>query len=233
MGDVHPRVAAALNAQLARWRAALDGGGRRVGWKLGLNFAEVEAVIGADAIIGHLTTRTLLATGESYAAQNGAELRAETEVALVLGEDVAADVGPDKARAAIVGAAVALEIVDVSRPPDDLEGIVIENAFHRAFVLGPARPVDPSRLEGRLTVNGKLRASATAGTDHSGVVRAVAQLLATAGEQLQRGDYILAGALTHVPIQPGDAIESEIHGLGAVNLTLTATTLPPRSTGAA
>jgi 2-keto-4-pentenoate hydratase len=220
MSDVHPRVAAALNAQLLRWRKARDAGERRVGWKLGLNFAEVEEVIGHDPIIGHLTTGSLLATGESYIAKDAEELRAETEVALVIGQDVASDASADEARAAIAGAAVALEIVDVSRPPDDLEGIVIDNALHRAYVLGPARRVDPSRLEGRLTINGVLRASATAGDDHSGVVRSVAQLLAAVGEQLQRGDQILAGALTHVPVQPGDAIEADIQSLGAVSLTL-------------
>jgi 2-keto-4-pentenoate hydratase len=145
----------------------------------------------------------------------------------VIGEDVAADADAAKARAAIVGAAVALEIVDVSRPPDDLEGIVIENAFHRAFVLGPAQRIDRSCLEGRLLVNGNLRASATAGADHGAVVRAVAQLLAAAGEQLQRGDHILSGALTHVAIHAGDEIKAQIQTLGAVTLTIQRKAIPP------
>ena len=232
MSEVHPRVVAALNTQLARWRAALDRGERRIGWKLGLNVAEVEAVIGRDPVIGHLTSGSLLATGQSYSAHRGAHLRAETEVALVIGHAVAADASPDDARAAIVGAAVALEIVDVRRPPDDLEGIVIENVFHRAFVLGPARSVDLRRSEGRLMVNGNLRASATAGEDHAGVVRAVAQLLGAVGEQLQRGDQILSGALTHVAIEPGDAITAEIPTLGAVSLAISRDTPRPPSMGA-
>jgi hypothetical protein len=101
-----------------------------------------------------------------------------------------------------------------SRPPDDLEGIVAQNAFHRAFVLGPARAVDPSGLEAQLAVNGELRASATAAEDHSDVVRALARLLRAVGEQLQRGDHVLAGALTHVPTQPGDEIQAKIQTLG-------------------
>ena len=103
VSDVHPRVAAALKEQLSRWRAALGAGERRIGWKLGLNFAEIEAVIGHDPIIGHLTTGTLLRTGESYIAQSSGNLRAETEVALVIGQDVAANVGAAEARAAIIG----------------------------------------------------------------------------------------------------------------------------------
>ena len=197
-----------------------------------MNFAEVEAVIGDDPIIGHLTTATLLRTGDSYIAQDGAELRAETELALVIGQDVAGDASAAEAQAAIAGAAVALEIVDVRRPPDDLEGIVIDNAFHRAFVVGPARPVEPGALKGRLTINAKRRAWATAGENHADVVRAVAQLLAAAGEQLQRGDRILAGALTHVPVQPGDQIQADIRNLGAVKLTIAGKSTIPPGTGA-
>jgi 2-keto-4-pentenoate hydratase len=220
MSEVHPRVVAALNTQLGRWRAALGRGERRIGWKIGLNFPEVEDVIGGDPIIGHLCSATLLATGETYTAHDSPNLRAETEVALLIGQDVAADATAEEARAAIAGAAVALEIVDVSRPPDDLEGIVIENAFHRAFVLGPSRPIDPDRLQGRLTINGGLRGSAAARADHSDVVRDVAQLLAAVDEQLRRGDRILAGALTHVPVQGGDTIHAEIESIGTVDLTI-------------
>jgi 2-keto-4-pentenoate hydratase len=169
MSGVHPQVTSALNTQLAGWRAALGRGERRVGWKLGLNFPEVEAVIGREPVIGHLTTGTLLRAGASYTAEGVANLRAETEVALLIGQDVAADADPEEARAAITGAAVAIEIVDVSRPPDDLEGIVAQNAFHRACVLGPSRAVDASGLEAHLAINGQLRASATAGQDHSRV----------------------------------------------------------------
>jgi 2-oxo-3-hexenedioate decarboxylase len=211
-----------LEQQLGAWRAALERGERRVGWKLGLNFPEVEDVIGREPVIGHLTTGTQLRTGASYTAEGVANLRAETEVALSIGQDVAADADRVRARAAITGAAVALEIVDVSRPPDDLEGIVAQNAFHRAFVLGPARAVDPSGLEAQLAINGELRASATAAEDHSDVVRALARLLRAVGEQLQRGDHILAGALTHVPAQPGDEIQAKIQTLGTVHLRIAA-----------
>ena len=64
------------------------------------------------------------------------------------------------------------------------------------------------------------------------MVRAVAQLLAAAGEQLQRGDHILSGALTHVAIEPSDEIKAEIQTLGAVTLTISRKTLPPSAIGA-
>ena len=109
---------------------------------------------------------------------------------------------------------------------------MIANAFHRAFMLGSARRINPNGLRARLTINGELRCSATAGDDHSGVVRAVAQLLAAAGEQLQRGDQILAGALTHDAVGPGDVIKADMQNLGELELTLSGKTTRPRRTGA-
>ncbi len=80
MSEVHPRVVAALNTQLSRWRAALGRGERRIGWKIGPNFPEVEEVIGGDPIIGHLCSATLLATGDTYTAHDSPNLRGETEL---------------------------------------------------------------------------------------------------------------------------------------------------------
>jgi 2-keto-4-pentenoate hydratase len=114
--------------------------------------------------------------------------------------------------------AVALELVDVKRPPDDLDGIVIANAAHRAFAVGDVRAVDLSGLEARLALNGTVRESATAADGHGEAVLAVAQLLAAVGEGLRRGDRILAGSLTHVPVQPGDEVRAEIEALGGLDL---------------
>jgi 2-keto-4-pentenoate hydratase len=65
-----------------------------------------------------------------------------------------------------------------------------------------------------------LRDSAAARADHNHVVRDVAQLLAAVGEQLRRGDHILAGSLTHVPVHGGDTIHAEIESIGAVDLII-------------
>jgi hypothetical protein len=43
-GDPKARTRFALQEQLRARRAALDSGAARVGWKLGLNIAEVEVV---------------------------------------------------------------------------------------------------------------------------------------------------------------------------------------------
>jgi hypothetical protein len=74
MSEVPPRVVAALNTQLGRWRAALGRGERRIGWKIGLNFPEVEDVIGGDPIIGHLCQRHPPRDGRTYTAHDSPNL---------------------------------------------------------------------------------------------------------------------------------------------------------------
>src|SRR3954447_24226556 len=127
MTAVDPRVAAATRTQLAAWRAALDAGARRVGWKVALGIGEIEALTGSEPALGHLTTATLLEPGGAYrGARADRELRAETELAIEVG---AAGGAP--------GPAFALELADRAPPPDSLEPIVAANVFHRAVAFGP------------------------------------------------------------------------------------------------
>jgi 2-keto-4-pentenoate hydratase len=173
--EVHPRIVAALDAQLARWRAALDAGARRVGWKIGLDIEAVEAVIGADPVIGYLTSATVIESGDAYSASASRQLRAETELAIAVGDNVPGEVDLDRAREAIAGCAVALELVDVARPPHELEGIVEANVYHVAVALGPPRPwIRGQRSLARTVVNGRPAAEATLADDYAPAVRAVA-----------------------------------------------------------
>jgi 2-keto-4-pentenoate hydratase len=212
LSEVEERLAAALEEQLRPWRAAVQAGAERVGWKIGLGIPEVEELMGAEPVLGHLTSATRLESGATWSARGAAVLRAETEVAV--------EVGPD---GAVTGLGTALELVDLARPPHGFEGIVAANVFHRAFVLGPSRTVAPGeRPEARLSVNGRLRDSGRAPTDFAGTVRTVARLLALVGERLEPGDRIIAGSLTHVPVGPGDDVVVEVEGLGNLRVAIEA-----------
>jgi 2-keto-4-pentenoate hydratase len=215
MTDVDPRVLAAVEAQLERWRALLAAGAQRVGWKAARDMAEVRALIGDEPVIGHLTTATLLPAGGTYRGGANAEaLRAETEVVIVVGED-----------GGIAGLGVGLEIVDVGREPRALEDAVVGNVLHRAFALGPTGPLGG---EATMTVNGEVRDRAPATGDHQATLRAVARWLEAAGERLEPGDRVFAGSLNHVPVGHGDHVEAAIAGAGAVNATIaTAGARPP------
>jgi 2-keto-4-pentenoate hydratase len=209
--DVHPRLAAATRVQLEQWRAALDAGAGRVGWKVALGIAEVEALVGAAPALGHLTTARLLVPGGEYrGARADRELYAETELAVEVGAD-----------GGIAGLAVELEIVDTGRPPDGLEPIVEANVFHRAVAFGPT--VAGARAEGshaRMLVNGELRETAAVVADPHATVAAIARLLAAAGEGPEPGERVLAGSACHVPVAPGDAVVAEVDGPGAVAATI-------------
>jgi hypothetical protein len=126
--------------------------------------------------------------------------------------------------------AVGLEIVDVGRPPDDLEGTIAASVAHRACVLGPTRPAGPSAPGvARTWINGALRQSAGPPEDCAQTLAELALVLAAAGLGLQAGDRVLAGSLTHVVAGAGDHVVAEIDHLGRVEARLTDQVLGERS----
>jgi 2-oxo-3-hexenedioate decarboxylase len=209
-----PEILAAPRAQLQARRALLDAGARRVGWKIALGIPEVEELIGADPVLGYLTSATLLEPGATYSPAADRGLRAETELAVEVGEG-----------GRIAGLAVALELVDVGRPPDGMDGIVAANVFHRAVAFAPTRQgaalSDDARA--RLRVGGDVREEGPVRGDPVATVRAAERLLGAVGERLEPGDLILAGASCHVPAGPGDEAVAEIDGLGEVGARIAAT----------
>jgi 2-oxo-3-hexenedioate decarboxylase len=206
-----------MREQLRRRQEALDGGGEHVGWKIGLNIPEVQEQLGIDEpVLGHLTTATVVEPGGEYRLGDAAKLMAEPEVAI--------DVGEDQTIAAL---AAAIELVDTGRPPrgEGVEGIVADNIFHSAVVLGPSQPAWPEHgVRATVFVNGEERASAEMTDDLAEVVQVAARRLAEAGEQLRAGDRIIAGSITSQvgPLAAGDELVVEVHGLGELRVRIAA-----------
>ena len=207
MAPLHPEVAEGLAAQLEARRAALDAGARRIGWKLAFGIAEIEALVGDEPAIGHVTSATLIEPGGTYrGAHADRALRVETELAVEVGE-----------AGAIAGIAVAVEVVDVGRPPHGARALVAANVLHRAVAFGRTRPgAAPPEGPARLLIGGAVREEAPVRGDPAAIVAATARALAAMGERLTPGDRILAGSSCHLPAAPGDAVLAEIEGLGAV-----------------
>jgi hypothetical protein len=137
MQRIHPRIVVATRVQLDAWREALAGGADRVGWKIALGIDEVEALVGSDPVLGHITTATLLEPGGTVAGSPAIRrLRAETELAV--------EVGPDETVARL---AVALDIVETGRPPNGLAEIYCRQRLPPPSPSG--RPVGPRQPPAR------------------------------------------------------------------------------------
>ena len=192
-------------------------GAARGGWKLGVGDRER---IGDELAVGHLTSATCLDPGAAYHADDAGDLRADAEVAFELGRDVDPN-DPAGAAAATAGVGVALEIVDLARPPDDPVAVVAANVFHRAVAFGPFRPAQPAGgIRGRLLVNGQPRASAATADDLAGRLAAAARLLGAMGERLEAGAQIITGLVVQVPIEVDDEVVADMGPLGRVGLSI-------------
>ena len=220
--SVDPRVLAALREQLGGWRAALDGGATRLGWKIGFNVPSIRDQVGlAEPVIGHLTSATLIEPGGEYRSGSPTRLAVEPEVAVQMGRDLGPDAGEQEARDAIAAFAPAIEVADFDRGFDELERILAENIFHRGVVLGEPRPSLPA-VQAAVLVNGEER-SAAEGHDLAAEMTALtARLLGELGEQLCAGDWIITGTITPpVPVAPGDEVSADFAGLGRLGLRVT------------
>ncbi len=206
----------AYQRQLAHWRATLDSGANRLGWKVGFNPPEVQAKLGLSGpVVGHLTSATLVGADGSHSLAGAAAPKAEPEVAI--------EIGPDRT---IAGLAAAIELVDIPRPPsgpDEVGDVVAANIFHRAVAIGPSKRVDS--LEGvamTFSVDGaEAREADVSDYPIAAMIDAVAEALDAAGERLEAGDRIIAGALAPPPdVAAGQALKLDLGPLGAIEVQL-------------
>ena len=207
------RVLDGLKEQMKSWRAELQGGARRVGWKIGFNLPAVREMFGIDEpAIGYLTSATLLEDGADYSAAGSTRLVVEPEVAV--------EVAPD---GGIGSYAPAIELADFDRPFDELQAVVAEDIFHRGVIFGDFRPDLPGPPEARVVIDGEERAAAQAPDDYfDGVLDVASRLLSGQGESLRPGDRIICGIITPiVPVEPGDAVTVEFGALGRLGLRIT------------
>ena len=200
MSDVDPRLVAALREQLARRPV----GAERVGWKFG---SGEEEHIGGDHVVGHITSATLLADGDTYRG-GGAKLQADVEVAVEVGDHL----GP-----ALYG--VALEICDVA-PAGSIEELVIDNDYHRGVVFGRFADELPPGVQGALVVNGERRVAGPASEDLAERVAAVDRVLRAVGEELRPGDRVITGLIVNTLLRSGDDVVAELGELGSVRLMI-------------
>jgi 2-keto-4-pentenoate hydratase len=227
-----PRVARGMRAQLEERRRRLDGGDKMLGWKVGFAAPAMLAHLAITGpLVGFLTRKARLQSGASLSLAGWSKPVAEPEIALHLGADVPAGADRAQAAAAIGGISPAIELVDLTTPPDDPERILRGNIYQRHVVLAgetAARAGCASdgltcriiRRGGEFARTTDPQASTGAWID---IVRHVADVLAAFGERLRAGEIIITGSVVPpLTIEPGeDTIAFAVDPLGSVAVRFT------------
>jgi 2-oxo-3-hexenedioate decarboxylase len=202
---------------LDRRAALLEQGERMIGWKLAFGAPHWLDKFGhAGPLVGFLMESRVRPSGSTVSCRGWIHPVAEPEIAVYLSRDVDE---PDRVAESISGVGAAIELADVDSPPEDLEGILEGNIFHRAVVLG--RP-DHSRVGGsvvgmraRIASNGSEIADtedlALLTGDLVSILGHTARLLQAAGTRLKGGEVVIAGSVVPpLPLRPGDEVTFEL-----------------------
>lgn len=203
----------AYQQQLGHWRATLSSGAHRIGWKIGFNPPAVQKKLGlSEPVVGHLTSATLLGADGSHSLTGAAAPKVEPEIAI--------EVGPGHS---IAGLAPAIEIVDIPAMPgpDEVGDVVAANIFHRGVGIGSSHALQSAEgIQAALTVNGEVVGTADAGAvDLDAIVALAARTLEAAGETLDAGDRIIAGALLPPPdVRAGDVVTLDLGSIGSIDV---------------
>jgi 2-keto-4-pentenoate hydratase len=207
MAEPDEQIVAALRGQLDERRRLFHAGAARVGWKIALGIEEVERRIGAQPVIGYLTSATKLGSGSRHSAVGAEELCVDAELAV--------EIDPG---GAIGGFGAALELVDLRQGRGSVASVIRANVLHRAFVLGSLHG-EPGRAA-RVYVNEALRAEGSVDFDVEERVAAVRYWLSALGERLEPGDRIITGSIVQVPVAPEDDVSVEMGELGRLEVSI-------------
>jgi len=219
-----------MQAQLAEWRRTVQAQGNRLGWKIGFGDHASQQRMGLAApVLGFLRRDRLLAPGGVFRMPANAVIKAEVEVAIRMGRDVAAGVSAAEAESAIAAYAPAVEVVNVTRPLDGIEALLRGNLYQAAVLLGPEQhaipPTPRQTIQARLHVDGQpvRESEALRLPERFGeLVQLAAETLSQHGEQLAAGDWIICGAIVEpMVVNPGTRIEVEMSSFERISLDFT------------
>ena len=224
-------AAYAVQQRVAQVRRA--AGARRIGHKIGLTSAAVQAQLGVDRPdFGLLFDDMLVPSGTPVDIDRLLQPKIEAEIAFVLAADLTGPVvDAVTARAAVAYASPALEIVDSRIAGWDimLADTVADNASSGLFTLGDAQvrldDVDLVAAQMSMAIDGEHRSAGSGAACMGDPLIALVWLAGTALEMndpLRAGDIVLSGALGPMAVVTGGSqVRAEISGLGRVEAVFT------------
>jgi 2-keto-4-pentenoate hydratase len=227
------RIAAGMRSQIEARRRQIAAGARPIGWKVGFGApAALEKLAIAAPLIGFMLDRNVLAPGATVSLAGWVKPAAEPEIAVEMAADLPGGGARSAAADAIGAIGPAIELADVTFPPEDVATILAGNIFHRHVLLGPRdRGRKGGRIDGlhaRILRNGAAHADTTELETNTGrlvdIVRHVADLLAEFGEQLKAGEVIIAGSvIAPIFLGPDDrTLDYALDPIGSVAVRFTA-----------
>jgi 2-keto-4-pentenoate hydratase len=223
-----PRIARGMTAQLEVRRELLSSGVKPLGWKLAFGGpAAMERLKTSAPLVGFLMHRAVVDSGSTISIDGWNKPAAEPELAVHLARDLSAGADRKTAIAAIGGLGPAIEIADVTNPPEDVEKTLACNIYQRHIVMGKK---DQTRAGGILDglqcqVNCSGRGieapediQALTG-ELIEIVRHTANVLGAFGEKLRAGEIIITGSMTPpILIAPGDKLEFTLAPMAMISV---------------
>ena len=221
----------AYQIQKASINRRLERGEKLVGLKMGFTSRAKMIQMGVDDLIwGRLTDAMLLEEGGELDMRRFIHPRIEPEIAYLIKKTLAGKVTPVQAMSCVEAVAPAMEVID-SRYEHfkfSLEDVVADNSSSSGFVVGKwHKPdLDISNLGMIMQFDGKIveiGSSAAILGDPIRSLVAAARVAAEAGETIEPGWIVMAGAATAAQaITPGTYMRTLVEKLGAVSITSSA-----------
>src|SRR5450830_1898049 len=215
----------AYRIQAASIARRLGRGERQVGMKMGFTSRAKMLQMGIDDLIwGRLTSGMRVEEGSTVKLSDYVHPRVEPEIAFLLKRPLAGDVTASEALAAVEAIAPALEIID-SRYQNfkfSLPDVIADNASSSGFVIGAwnAPNSDIGNLGMVMSFDGKAQHMGSSAAILGNPLRALvaaARLAAQAGEPLQAGAIVMAGAATPAEwLMPGTYVRLDVQHLGSI-----------------
>jgi len=215
----------AYRIQAASIARRLGRGERQVGMKMGFTSRAKMLQMGIDDLIwGRLTSGMRVEEGSTVKLSSYVHPRVEPEIAFLLKRPLAGDVTASEALAAVEAIAPALEIID-SRYQNfkfSLPDVIADNASSSGFVIGAwnAPNSDIGNLGMVMSFDGKAQHMGSSAAILGNPLRALvaaARLAAQAGEPLQAGAIVMAGAATPAEwLMPGTYVRLDVQHLGSI-----------------
>ncbi len=220
-------VEQAYRVQLGLLKRHVAAGDRHVGWKVGLTAKAIQQQLNFhEPVMGFLLASGSLPSNCVVPFNMLIAPGIENELCLSIGRTLRGPgVTPEQARAAIVGAAPAFELIEArgsfaAHPPL----AITDNVQQKAFITGPERTLTPDQRLGatsvEVLVDGQVvnRAMGTEVMgDPSASVAWLANKLAEFGMVLEAGMRVMSGSFTvQVILKPGQRVESRFDPIGTV-----------------